>query len=864
MTDAVDTTEPMVAAKAGTARRWIAAVLSVGLFALALFALHHLLADFTLDAVLAEIGALAPANIGLALLGVAGSYALLTVFDRIGIRLAGGKVPSADIAVTAFIANAFGHNLGMAALTGGAVRARAYGAFGLDATQVAQVIGTASMGFALGAWLWLGIALAFESGRAALALRLPAPVLLAAGVALLIALAAVFAAGSRWPPRLALRGRKIALPRAGDALRLLAASALELSCAAFVLYALLPAEAAIDFLPFIGIYLIAVAAGVVSTVPGGLGVFEASLIALLPQVPAHSLLGAIVVYRGLYYLLPLLAALGMLAVREVVAHAGIVRTAAGALRRIGEPLAAPIAALAVSAVGASLLVSGALPIGRARLDALAGHVPLTLVEGSHLAASLLGVGLLLLARGLQARLDAAWVMAVGGLVSAVLALLLYGLRWELALAVFAALLLLIVARRRFDRPTPLSRGLFSWPALRNVALVLAASVWLGLFAYRHIEYTDQLWWQFAFTSHAPRMLRASLAASLLLGVVALLSLLRPLARPAAVASAAERERAAPIVAASGRCDAHLALLPDKQLLFDAGGSAFLMYQRSGRCLVAMGDPVGPTAAGSALAWAFRERADREGLWPVFYQVAATRLPTYLDMGLSLLKLGEEAVVPLQSFSLDGSARAELRQTHRRAVREGASFEIVPRAAVPALLPELQAISDQWLATRGAAEKGFSLGWWDPGYLARFDCAVVRAGGRIVAFANLWPGAPGDEVSIDLMRHADDAPYGSMDFLFVELLLWARAAGWREFVLGMAPLSGLSQHKLAPASHKLGGFIRRHGEAFYHFEGLRRYKQKFHPEWRPRFLAFPGGLHLPRILLEVARLIAAGPRSNGDP
>jgi phosphatidylglycerol lysyltransferase len=99
----------------------------------------------------------------------------------------------------------------------------------------------------------------------------------------------------------------------------------------------------------------------------------------------------------------------------------------------------------------------------------------------------------------------------------------------------------------------------------------------------------------------------------------------------------------------------------------------------------------------------------------------------------------------------------------------------------------------------------------------------------------------------------------MDFLIAEILLWGRARGYREGGLGMAPLSGLSEHHLAPAWHKLGGFIWRHGEAYYNFEGLRRYKQKFAPEWRPRYLAAPSGLRMPRALLEVSRLIAASAR-----
>jgi phosphatidylglycerol lysyltransferase len=74
---------------------------------------------------------------------------------------------------------------------------------------------------------------------------------------------------------------------------------------------------------------------------------------------------------------------------------------------------------------------------------------------------------------------------------------------------------------------------------------------------------------------------------------------------------------------------------------------------------------------------------------------------------------------------------------------------------------------------------------------------------------------------------------------------------------MAPLAGLENRALAPAWHRMGTFVYRHGEHFYNFEGLRRYKEKFDPEWRPRYLASPGGIALPRILLDVSTLIAGG-------
>jgi phosphatidylglycerol lysyltransferase len=142
-------------------------------------------------------------------------------------------------------------------------------------------------------------------------------------------------------------------------------------------------------------------------------------------------------------------------------------------------------------------------------------------------------------------------------------------------------------------------------------------------------------------------------------------------------------------------------------------------------------------------------------------------------------------------------------------------------------------------------------------LINFDIAVVRVKGTIVAFANLYKSSEQEEISIDLMRHTDGAPKGIMDYLFAELFLLGKQQGYRYFGLGMAPLSGLEHHALATIWHKIGNLIFRFGDEFYNFDGLRHYKEKFHPEWESRYLAAPGGLALPRILIDATTLISGG-------
>ena len=286
-----------------------------------------------------------------------------------------------------------------------------------------------------------------------------------------------------------------------------------------------------------------------------------------------------------------------------------------------------------------------------------------------------------------------------------------------------------------------------------------------------------------------------------------------------------------------------------------------MYQVQGHSWIVMGDPVGDKAEWPDLLWQLRERAEAEQGRLLRYQLSLDARPLASDLGLAIVKYGEEARVDLHHFTLEGADAKPLRYAERRAMREGATFEIVPASAVPPLLPELKAISDQWLAAKGHGEKAFSVGRFDPDYIAVCNCALVRQEGRIVAFANIWETANRRELSVDLMRHAAEMPYGTMDFLFIRLMQWGRDQGYDWFTLGIAPLSGIEARRLSPFWAKAGAFFFRHGESFYGFEGLRAYKDKYAPRWEPRFIAGPRGISLSRAMIDLQKLVGGGPGSS---
>jgi len=844
--------------KAATRRHWFIAIVAIVLLAAA-YATDRVLGNVPWREVFAHIAATPAHTLLTAVMLTAGSYLVLTLFDTLAVLTVRARAHWPTVALTSFPAFAVGHNIGLAALSGGSIRLRWYTRAGLTTWQVTQVIAFCSFTSLLGAALLCGLSLAGRAPLAGTVLHIGTVGARIVGTLFMAFVCAycVLAFVRREP--LVMGRVRIPVLRPSVALGQVAVGSVDLLLAAGVLYTLLPASATHGFLAFLAVYLLSVAAGLASSLPGGIGVFETVLLLLLPDGPADEKLAAMLTYRAIYYLLPFVLALALLAARE--AWSGRATLARGmAWVQAWLRLAVPqLISATVFFGGVLLLFSGATPAAHGRLRLLREVVPLPLVETSHLLGSAAGISLVLLAQGLQRRLDAAWHVTLWLLGIGIVASLAKGLDYEEALALFVVALLLLGSKDRFQRKASLLQQPFSTAWTIAVLAAVTSSLLLAWLSYREVNYSNEMWWHFAFRADAPRTLRAEVLIVVITGLAAAWMLLRPARHEPDLPDQADLERARGIVSGSGDTTAWLALLGDKNLLFSADGRGFVMYRPVGRNWIAMGDPVGPPEVRHELLWRFREACDRYAARPVFYQIAVEDLPAYIDAGFVLSKIGEEARVPLAGFDLEGARRADLRQTWRRVQRQEAHFEVLDPEQTARHIEALRAVSDAWLTDLSAAEKGFSLGRFEEHYIRNFPCAVIKRDDAILAFANMWCGADRAELSVDLMRYNPAAPKGVMDFLLVELMLWGRQQGYAWFNLGMSPLAGLADREFAPLWNRVGAFLYHHGERFYNFEGLRAYKEKFLPEWRPRYLATSGRLGIPRTVMDVASLIAGSPR-----
>ncbi len=828
------------------------------IFSLALWVLYRQLHTYHISAIIAEWRRLPGRTGSLAVLLTLCNYLVMSGYDWIAFRAIQISMSTPRIVLASFISYAFSNNIGLSMIAGASVRYRLYSGWGLSAVDITRIIGMAAFSIWIGFLLLAASVFTFHPVYPPGDLNLPFASTRLLGMGLLAGVCCLFAAGAIRKQPFRIKGWQFSLPGPRLFFRQSFISVLDWTVAGSVLYLLLPPSADVGFTAFLGFFLIAQFAGLISQVPGGLGVFETVMLLMLsPQVPAAALAAALLAYRAIYYLLPLMIAVLLLGIHESLHQRAMIDRLARLYSRSLATVMPPLLSFATFAGGAILLFSGAMPAVSHRMTALSKLFPLAFIEMSHFLGSIAGMGLLLLARGLQRRMDAAYVLTVCMLGMGILASIFKGLDYEEALILAVILIAILPGRYHFYRKTSLMQLDFTPDWIGAILIVFAGSVWLGLFSHRHVEYSNELWWHFAFSASAPRFLRAEFGAICLAVLLAAIRLLRPAQPDFELLKTADVDAIAPLVQKSKRTYANLALLPDKNYLVNDKKSAFIMYAVEGRSWVAMGDPVGGSDEMAELAWDFRTLADRYGGWPVFYEVDQQNLPIYLDMGLALFKLGEEARVPLDGFSLEGSSRKGLRRTYRQLERQGCRFEIVMPADIDPLLSDLRLISDDWLEFKKTREKGFSLGMFDPAYIRRFPAAIIRHNGVPIAFANLLTGAEKEEVSVDLMRYRHDAPHGVMEFLFIELMLWGNRNGYQWFNLGMAPFTGLDDHALAPFWNRVGIMVARYGENFYNFQGLRQYKEKFGPVWTPRYLASPGGLPLPMILVNLAALTSGG-------
>jgi phosphatidylglycerol lysyltransferase len=529
-----------------------------------------------------------------------------------------------------------------------------------------------------------------------------------------------------------------------------------------------------------------------------------------------------------------------------------------------------ITALLTGAVGVANLLSAVTPSLPERIDWLEQIFPFEVRAGAHLFAVLSGFFLLILSANLLRRKRLAWFLTIGLLIVSIISNLLKG--WDYEESILSTILLgqlLLMGRvftARSDRPS-IIHGIQAlvFALLFTLAYGTLGFLWLdhnSAVNFRLGQALKQTLTMFftvgnidlQFSTRFERFFADSIY---IIGAVTLLYALWMLLRPVLIhqeATTEERQRAKKIIEQYGRSSlARFALLDDKSYFFSPSGQSVVAYVPEGRSAIALGDPIGPIAERPEAIATFKQFCDRNDWQPAFYQTLAGDLKLYESLGFKTLKIGEEAVVDLPNFTLQGKAGKHLRSTVNKFNKLGYAVQFYAPPISDDLLAELRAISNQWLELMKGSEKKFSLGWFNDAYLKDCEIAVVfNAQSNPIAFANVIPEYQLNEITIDLMRHLPLAEPGTMDYLFISMFEHFKRLNYDSFNLGLVALSGVGAISSASRLERGIHYLYQHLDQFYNFQGLRAYKDKFNPDWESRYLVYPRLTTLPDVVVGLIR------------
>ncbi|MBV8217202.1 MAG: DUF2156 domain-containing protein [Solirubrobacterales bacterium] len=512
------------------------------------------------------------------------------------------------------------------------------------------------------------------------------------------------------------------------------------------------------------------------------------------------------------------------------------------------------AAVAAAFVGLVNIASTLTPTIRWRGHLLLEFEPVEAIRLFHALALPAGAALLLVAPYLAKRRRRALQTAVALMITLGLFDLLKGLDFEESILTWGVAAVLILSRDAFTvrhDPNTLRSALWRVPVLAVIGLAVAmVAVWTGThasFSTVTTETLDLLRYQpgpLHFHHHIPIGVHALEVGTLLMIAYVIF---RPLTVPRAPASPAARQVAADLVRAHGADTlAFFKLRGDGNYIFSEDGRAFVAYAIENGVLLLSGDPVGSPDALPGLLHQVREFADARGLKLGALGASERLCPLYEELGLHSIYLGDEAVVELDRFSLEGRPIRKVRQSVTRLSKAGYEAELHDlRALDQDTIERVEEVVE--LGRQGAPERGFSMamdslqGQHDHEtlvVLARDETGAIRG---VLHFVPCYGRAA---VSLSFMRRDPDTPNGLTEFLVVRAIELLRERGIDELSLNFAAFAKWMHSPEKRLERVLGKLIAL-GNPFFQIESLYRFNAKFFPRWEPRFLVYEGTFGLPR-------------------
>lgn len=586
-------------------------------------------------------------------------------------------------------------------------------------------------------------------------------------------------------------------------------------------------------------YIVSVIFLIISPFLRGLGAIEVSMSYVLVKF-GYSNVNAIAItlfYRFFEFWLPLL--LGILSF----------------LMKVNKLLMRILPALLLFMLGILNIISVLTPAISSRLSEIKDLIPIDAIRASNYFVMLAGLFLLVTAAFMLKGLRSAWWFAVCLSAISVFGHLIKAIDYEEATAALFVLVILIVTHKDYYvKNNPRLRFVGIQTALLStLAVMVYGTIGFYFLDKKHfhmdfsllqsIRYTIQNYFLVGSSEILPygKFARDFILSINISGFLSISFLIYTLIRPYVIKTNSSPEvldKAKDLVSKYGKSSLdYFKTSLDKLIFIPENSNAFLAYRVAGNYAVVLENPVAEDSEQMKLCIKeFDDFCRNNGLQELYYRVPENSLTIYRELGKRSLFLGQEAIVDLTTFSLEGGQKKAMRNALNKVRERGYKSTIHKPPLKDGLLQRIKSVSDDWLKETGRSEIIFSQGMfiWEE-LKQQTVITVENAEEKVVAFLNIVPSFAENEATYDLIRKTPDAPNGIMDFILVELFLYLKQNGYKYVNMGFAPLSGLSAPQNFP--EKSMKFAYEKIRSFAHYKGLRDFKDKFFPTWYNKYLIY---------------------------
>lgn len=808
------------------------APLGIIIFVVAIMLLSNEMKNYSYQQILDTLKAIPSFKICVALILALSYYLILGGYDVVAFKYINVPLKFKNVVFTCFISNALGNNTGYSMLFGGSIRYRLYSLYNVSMINVTKVL------FFSSATIWFGLLIIggvvftffpvnFSDNKFFFQSSVPLGILFLIIVGLYTLLSFF-----KSKPIKIFNKFTITFPDIKITLWQMLLATADWVIASCTLFVLLP-QGEISYITLLQIFLVAQMLGILSQVPGGMGVFETAIVMMLPQATESSyVMGALLAYRAIFYFFPLSIALLLLASHEFFRAKKRFKVLA---RFYGGRMASLIPqALSISIFisGTIILFSGVTTVSSSVIKRLVEYIPVAVLDSLHFTISVIGIMLLFISRGLLLRIKRAYSITVFLLTLLFPLALINGYGYEKIIFLVVMLALVIPSKKYFYRPLSLIAVKLNMLWLFLISAVFITSTWLCFFVYRPDLHslTDFVTNLFS-ASDSARSLRICIGMAITIAIIIISELWK---RYRYKQSSIDLANIKKISDSSRYVYGNYAF--ENRNLFDMNTGSFMMYSQINNNAIVFGDPVGDNKSARELIWDFKEMTDLKNINPAFVYLGYKNLKVYDDIGLDIASFGVDANVSLEKFSPDAESLSDIKRLSQNLDEKGYVFEIVDKEDFIKNKKYIGFIDYQWEKESGNLKNKM----FDVSLNGANKYVVVKKDNFISAYAYLLLSQNRYEVFVSNVRYTADCDENILKYILFNAIKWAKQNDYKWFNLGLTPTNETIIDEDFTKKAKIFVFA----EHFkYDMKSLVEFKTKFNPVWKKKYVAFYAGKQL---------------------